>query len=96
MRGTDGNKTSSVRACAPILSVGSGAHGHDFTGDRTGGRDLGTVPHRMSFPPPRPPLRGRGGGQGRPLLEPPALVNRAMIQLGVVICHTVASVIPSQ
>src|SRR5262249_31955741 len=41
-----------ARACAPILSVGSGAHGHDFTGDRTGGRDLGTVPYRMSFLPP--------------------------------------------
>jgi len=47
MRGTDGNETSSVRACAAILSVGSGAHGHDFTGDRTGGRDLGAVLHRM-------------------------------------------------
>src|SRR5262245_57479550 len=37
-----------ARACAPILSVGSGAHSHDHTGDRTGGRDLGAGPHRMS------------------------------------------------
>ena len=37
-----------ARACAPILSVGSGAHSHDHTGDRTGGRDLGVVPRRMS------------------------------------------------
>jgi len=36
-----------ARACAPILSVGSGAHSHDHTGDRTGGRDLGAGPHRM-------------------------------------------------
>src|SRR5262249_14442018 len=37
-----------ARACAPILSVGSGDHSHDHTGDRTGGRDLGAGPHRMS------------------------------------------------
>ena len=37
-----------ARACAPIWSVGSGAHSHDHTGDRTGGRDLGAVPRRMS------------------------------------------------
>jgi len=70
MRGTDGDETSSVRACAPILSVGSGAHGHDFTGDRSGSRDLGAVPHRMSFPPPVP-AAGGAEGQGRPLLENP-------------------------
>ncbi len=34
------------RTRAPILSVGSGAHSHDHTGDRTGGRDLGAVPMR--------------------------------------------------
>jgi hypothetical protein len=50
-----------ARACAPILSVGSRAHGHDYTGDRTGGRDLGTVPHRMSFPPPA----SRSGDPGK-------------------------------
>jgi len=38
-----------ARACAPILSVGSGAHSHDHTGDSTGGRDLGAVPHRLSW-----------------------------------------------
>ena len=32
------------------LSIGSGAHSHDHTGDRTGGRDLGAGPHRMSCP----------------------------------------------
>src|SRR5262245_28642665 len=32
------------RTPAPILSVGSGAHSHDHTGDRTGGRDLGALP----------------------------------------------------
>ncbi len=31
---------------SPILSVGSGAHSHDHTGDRTGGRDLGALPMR--------------------------------------------------
>jgi hypothetical protein len=41
-----------ARACAPILSVGSGAHSRDHTGDRTGSRDSGAVPHRMSCPPP--------------------------------------------
>src|SRR5262245_6332402 len=35
-----------ARACAPILSVGSGTHSRD----RTGGRDLGAGPHRMSCP----------------------------------------------
>src|SRR5262249_6006250 len=38
-----------ARACAPILSVGSGAHSHDPTGDRTGGCDLGAGPYRMSW-----------------------------------------------
>jgi hypothetical protein len=33
---------------APVLSVGSGAHSRDHTGDRTGGGDLGAVPHRLS------------------------------------------------
>jgi len=33
-----------------FLSVGSGVHSHDDTGDRTGGRDLGAGPHRMSCP----------------------------------------------
>jgi hypothetical protein len=37
-----------ARACAPILLVGSAAHGRDHTDDRTRGRDLGAVPHRMS------------------------------------------------
>ena len=37
-----------ARACAPILSVGCGAHSHDHTGDCTRGRDLGAVPRRMS------------------------------------------------
>ena len=37
-----------ARACAPILFVGSGAHSHDPTGGRTGSRDLGAGPHRMS------------------------------------------------
>jgi hypothetical protein len=37
-------------ACALILSVGSGADSHDHTGGRTGGRDLGAGPHRMSCP----------------------------------------------
>jgi len=44
-----------ARACAPILSVGSGAHSHDHTGDCTRGRDLGAVPRRMSWPPALPP-----------------------------------------
>src|SRR5262249_55616329 len=34
-----------ARACAPILSVGSGAHSRDHAVDRTGGSDLGAVPH---------------------------------------------------
>jgi hypothetical protein len=34
-----------ARSCAPILSVGSGAHSPDHAGDRTGDRDLGAVPH---------------------------------------------------
>src|SRR5262249_57712931 len=49
-----GTMRDHARACAPILSVRSGAHSHDPAGDRTGSRDLGTVPHRMSFPPPAP------------------------------------------
>src|SRR5262249_58925881 len=36
--------------CAPILFVGSGARSHDHTGARTGSRDLGAGPHRMSGP----------------------------------------------
>jgi len=44
-----------ARACAPILSVGPGAHSHHHTDDRTGGRDLGAVPRRMSWPPALPP-----------------------------------------
>ena len=40
-----------------LLSVGSGAHSHDHTGDRTGSRDLGAGLHRMSFPPPAPAIR---------------------------------------
>jgi hypothetical protein len=39
-----------ARACALILSVGSGAHSHDHTGDRTGGCDLDAGLHRMSCP----------------------------------------------
>jgi hypothetical protein len=35
-----------ARACVPILSVGSGAHSRDHAVDRTGGSDLGAVPHR--------------------------------------------------
>jgi hypothetical protein len=35
------------RAGAPILFFGSTAHGRDHTDDRTGGRDLGAVLHRM-------------------------------------------------
>src|SRR5262245_60170555 len=34
------------KSCAPILSVGSGAHSRDHAVDRTGGSDLGAVPHR--------------------------------------------------
>src|SRR5262245_36414265 len=37
-----------ARACAPILSVGSGAHSRDHAVDRTGGSDLGAVPHRSN------------------------------------------------
>jgi hypothetical protein len=37
-----------VLPCAPILSVGSGAHSCDPIGDRTGGGDLGAVPLRLS------------------------------------------------
>src|SRR5262249_54987009 len=47
-----------ARACALILSIGSGAHSSDHTGDRTGGRDLGAGPRRMSCP-----ARKGGGGQ---------------------------------
>src|SRR6516164_764371 len=46
-----------ARACAPILSVGSGAHSHDDTGDCTKGRDLGAGPHRLNCR--SPPLPGR-------------------------------------
>src|SRR5262249_33076051 len=35
-----------AQSCAPILSVGSGAHSRDHAVDRTGGSDLGAVPHR--------------------------------------------------
>jgi len=35
--------------------IGSGAHSHDHTGDRTGGSYLGAGPHRMNCPPPDPP-----------------------------------------
>ena len=35
-----------ARACAPILPVGSGANSRDHAVDRTGGSDLGAVPHR--------------------------------------------------
>jgi hypothetical protein len=42
-----------ARACAPVLLVGSGAHGRDHTDDCTGGRDLGAVFHRMIFSRPR-------------------------------------------
>src|SRR6516165_1575059 len=50
-----------ARACAPILSLGSGAHSRDHAVDRTGGSDLGAVPHRMSFPPPAPRSGGNPG-----------------------------------
>ena len=39
--------------------LGSGAHSHDRTGDRTGSRDLGAGPHRMSCPRRTPRLPGR-------------------------------------
>jgi hypothetical protein len=39
-----------ARPCAPILSRGSGAHSRDHAVARTGGSDLGAVPHR------RPPI----------------------------------------
>ena len=38
--------------------IGSGAHSHDHTGDRTGGSYLGAGPHRMNCPPPDPPASG--------------------------------------
>jgi len=41
------------------MSVGSGAHSHDHTGGRTGSRDLGAGPHRMSCRPAAVP-RFRG------------------------------------
>jgi hypothetical protein len=31
-----------------LVLIGSGVHSRDHTGDRTGGRDLGAGPHRMS------------------------------------------------
>ena len=34
--------------------IGSGAHSHDHTGDRTGSRDLDAGPHRLSCPLGRP------------------------------------------
>ena len=37
-----------AQSCAPILSVGSGAHSRDHAVDRTGGSDLGAVPHRSN------------------------------------------------
>jgi hypothetical protein len=38
-----------ARSCAPILFVGSAAHGGDHPDNRTGGCDLGAVSHRMIF-----------------------------------------------
>jgi len=38
-----------VRAGAPIRSIGSASHSRDHTGGRTGSRDLGDVPRRMTF-----------------------------------------------
>src|SRR5215469_5072990 len=53
-----------ARQCAPILSVGSGAHSRDHAVDRTGGSDLGAVPHRRPLLREDEPAKLLLGGAG--------------------------------